>query len=106
MPVATVILVSQLGVGEVLSLGSGIRAVVGEVVALGLTTRISNRDISAMIAEVEVETGLRIEEVVILVDVEGLVVIGAVSILVELVVDTLGLVVHVTILQVEEHVPP
>ena len=106
MPVATIVLIAQLGIGEVLGLGSGIGAVVGEVVALGLTTGIGHRDIGAMTTQVENKSGLGVEEVVVLVNVEGVVIVSAIGILVELVVNTRCLIVHMAILQVEERIPP
>ena len=54
---------------------------------------------------VEADAALGIDEVVVLVDVECLVLVSAVGLLVELVVAAAGLVVHVAVLHVGEHVP-
>ena len=57
-----------------------------------------------MAASMPRQTGLGIEEVILLVDVEALVVVAAL-LLVELVVDAVGLVAHMAVLNVGEGVP-
>ena len=57
-----------------------------------------------MPVEVPRETCLRVEEVVLLVNIEFLVIVAAL-IVVELIVDTIGLVVDMTVLEISKHIP-
>ena len=101
---ASVVVVAQLIVEELLGLGEGIGAVVGEVVALGLAVAHGHGGVDVMAVRVEGDAALGVEEGVLLVDVELLVVILA-SFFVELVVDAVGLVVHIAELHVAEDGP-
>ena len=88
-----------------LGIGRAVAAVVGEVVALGLTAGIGYREVSLVTILVEGDTGLGVHEVVLLVDVEHLVLVGAVSLLVELVVLAIGLVAYVAVLHIAKDIP-
>lgn len=79
--------------------------VVGEVVALRLTVAVSYRSVCLVTILGVADTCLRIEEVVLLVDVQLLVLVCAICLLYETVVDTIGLVLHTAILQVGEDIP-
>ena len=98
-------LIAQLVVQEALGLRCGVVAVVGEVVALGLTMAHGYRSVDAVSVLMERETCLWVQEVVLLVDVEvmflvevGLLVID------ELVVIAVGIIADVTILHVGKHI--
>ena len=96
--------VAHLIVEDRLSRRSRIGTVVRKVVALGLAMAHGYRGIGTVATSMPRQTGLRVQEVVLLVDVEALVVVAA-SLLVEFVVDAVGLVAHVAVLDVGEGVP-
>ena len=50
------------------------------------------------------ETSLRVQEVILLIDIELLVIVTA-FVIVELVVDTIGLITHMAILDITKHIP-
>ena len=102
-PIPAGIAVAEFCVDERLGLGSRIRAIVGEVVAFGLTMAVGHRKEGAMTVVVPCEAGFRVEEVVALVDVEALVDVSA-CVVVESVVDAVGLVAYVPVLHIAEDV--
>lgn len=101
---ASVVVVAQLIVEELLWLGEGIGAVVGEVVTLGLAVAHGHGGVDVVAVRVEGDAALGVEEGVLLVDVEFLVVV-ATLVVIELVVDAVGLVVHIAELHVAEDGP-
>ena len=64
----------------------------------------SHRSIDTMSIEIPRETGLRIQEVVLLIDIQRLVIVTT-GIIVELIVDTICFVSNVTILDISKHIP-
>ncbi len=87
-----------------LGLGERIGAVVGEVVTLGFAVAHGHGSVGMVAALIEGDAALGVEEGVLLVDVEFLVVVAAL-VVVELVVDAVGLVVYVAELYVTEDGP-
>ena len=84
---------------------SGIFGVVGEVVALRLPAGVGNGGVCLVGSESEAQTCLGVEEVIVFVDVERLIDVGAVASLAEFVVVAVGIVLHVAVLQVGKCIP-
>ena len=104
VPVAAHVLVASLYVYHLLVLRVGIVVVVGVVVTLWLAVCHGYRRISFVSAVGVAYASLRVEEVEVVVDVQLLVHVLAV-LLYKAVVEAVGLVFYVAILQVGEHVP-
>ena len=105
MPVVALILITELYIEQLLLFREWIVEVVGKVVALWLAVAVGYRCVCLVTILVEADTCLRVEEVVLLVDVQLLVLIGLVCLGDKLIVDTVGLVFYTAILQVSEGIP-
>ena len=112
--VGSFIAITQFIVNHLLSLGIRIFVVVREVVALRLTMTDGHSGIGGVTVHIDellewavvpLDTHLGVHEVVLLVDVQRLVVPQAVGTLYKTVVDTVGLVVHTTVLHVARQIP-
>ena len=92
MPVFALILITELYIEQLLLFRERIVEVVGKVVALWLAVAVGYRCVCLVAILVETDTCLRVEEVVLLVDVQLLVLVAAVFQGDKLVVDSVGLV--------------
>ena len=104
MPVVALILIAELYIEQLLLFREWIVEVVGKV-ALWLAVAVGYRCVCLVAILVEADTCLRVEEVVLLVDVQLLVLVAAVCLGDKFVVDTVGLVFYTAILQVSEGIP-
>ena len=105
MPVVPFILIAQLDVHHSFRRGGWVIAIVGEIVAFRLAVAVSNGGVGLMPIVSEADTGFRVHEVVTFADVELLVAVGAVGIAEEFVVEAIGLVVYIAVLQVGKDIP-
>ena len=105
MPVIALILIAELYIEQLLLFREWIVEVVGKVVALWLAVAVGYRCVCLVAILVEADTCLRVEEVVLLVDVQLLVLVAAVCLGDKFIVDTVGLVFYTAILQVGEGIP-
>ena len=104
-PVLALILIAPLQVEQTLRRRIAVANVVGEVVALGLAVGVSDRSVSLVSVGVVADASLRVHEEVVLVDVDALVLVVAVGALLEVVVESVGVIVDIAHLHVEEPVP-
>ena len=97
--------IAHLGVEQRLGLGSGVGAVVGEVVALRLTMAQGHGAIGAMAVLLPRDTCLGVQEVVSFIDVEPVLLGHAVVVCVVLVVVAVRLIAYIAVLEVCEGIP-
>ena len=105
MPVVAGILVAQFDVEKVLCIWCRILSVVGKVIALRLTACVCHRQISFVSAIVIADARLGIHEIVAFVDVQYLVCVASIFQCIELIVLSIGFVVHIAILHVGKQIP-
>ena len=96
--------IAQLVIHQTFGLWEGLCAIVCKIVAFWLAMAQSYRTVNAMIVQIPRETGLGIQETILLINIEALVVIAA-ALFVELIVNTVTFVLYVAILQVAKYIP-
>ena len=96
--------VTQLHIMHAFRLGSGIAAVVREIIAFGLAMAQGVAEVSLVSSPVEGDARLGVDEVILLLDFQTLIAIAAVGILQEAIVDAIRKVADMAILHIAIHI--
>ena len=103
-PDVVVVGIAQFVIHQLLSLREGIGSIICKVITLRFTMTHGYRTIDTMTIQIPRKASLRIQEVIFLMDVERLVIISAL-VIIELIIDTICLIIHMTILDIGKHIP-